>query len=120
MDEHVKSGKSRVETEKNRMGFTSQTVCGELCRRWKFADELTIAVEQSAEPLSAPDFNAYAGVVHLARFIAEKQVDGLSPEAIVNRFPTDVAEKFSLSMPKIAESLPELLTMSSKLEGLLD
>lgn len=120
IDQHVKAGSSRLETEKKRLGFTSQAVCAELCRRWKFADELIETIEQSADPMTAGTPNKLSCAVFLAHFISDCQDRGLDESQILARLPTEVSEQLGLSAQLLNEKMPQILAEKSELDGLLD
>lgn len=121
IDQHFKAGHhSRAEIERNRLGFTSQTVCAELCRRWKFSDELIHTIEQSDQPLSASSPSPLACCVFLARFISEGLSQGKSADDIAASFPFPEANHIGLSETLIKSKLVEILAIESKLDGLAD
>jgi HD-like signal output (HDOD) protein len=95
-------------------------VCAELCRRWKFADELIEAIQQSGEPLSFEKPSAYACTLHLAQYISNKVDQGKTEQDILTNFPYAVAERVGLSESFISTNLAEILAIQSNLEGLAD
>ncbi|QPK64627.1 HDOD domain-containing protein [Methylomonas sp. LL1] len=121
IDQHVKAGHAtRPEIERNRIGFTNQQVCAELCRRWKFADELITAVEQSAEPSTFEQPSALACTLHLAQYLSNCVDQHKSEEEILAVFPLSVAEGMGFSENAIKIHLSEILAIESNLEGLTD
>jgi HD-like signal output (HDOD) protein len=121
IDQHAKAGNTpRPEIERNCIGFTNQDVCAELCRRWKFADELIEAIQQSGEPLSFEKPSAYACTLHLAQYISNKVDQGKTEQDILTNFPYAVAERVGLSESFISTNLAEILAIQSNLEGLAD
>ncbi len=120
IDQHVKAGNSRLEIEKRRLGFTSQATCAELCRRWKFADQLVETIEQSAEPLLSDQPDKLACAVFLAHSISDYQDQGLETEQILASLSTQVIEQLGLTEQVVKDKLPEVLNAKSELDGLLD
>jgi HD-like signal output (HDOD) protein len=121
IDQQAKAGNTpRSEIERNCLGFTNQEACAELCRRWKFADELIEAIQQSGGPLSFEQPSAYACTLYLAQYISNKVDSEKTEEAILADFPFAVAEQTGLSKSFISENLAEILAIQSKLEGLVD
>lgn len=120
IDQHVKGGNARAVIEKARLGFTSEEVCAELCRRWHFSPDLIETVARSGNPLASDDVSKPANVVYLARYISESHQKGLTVEDILRVFPFNVSEKLGLSEQFISEKLPEILALESGLGGLLD
>lgn len=122
INQHLKSGhSSRLELEKSRLGYTSQAVSAELCRRWKFADELIEAIEQSGEPLQAETPNKLACTVFLGQFISQSIANGKSSEEILGGFPFEVVEQLpGLYRELLTQQIGEFVNVKSNLEGLLD
>lgn len=121
IDQHFKAGKhSRIELEINRLGFTSQMVCAELCRRWKLPVELIATIEQSDHPLTAEQPSKQACCVFLARFISECLSQGKTQAEIAESFPLAEAAFIGLAQATIGEKLGEVLAIESKLDGLVE
>lgn len=118
VDEHVRAGKPRAQVEQNRLGFTNAQVCAELCRRWKFPDELIQTVSQSQQPLLFDDVSPEACIVHISKYLSSCRRDNLSLEDMMETFPVEVLAKLSLKMDQFAEKLPQLLATNSGLEAL--
>lgn len=120
IDQHVKNGNPRLEIEKRRLGYTSQAICAELCRRWKFADELIETIEHSAEPLLADLPNKLACTVFLAHSMSDYQDQGMDESQIIASLSGGVTDLLGLDEPLLTEKLPEVLATKSELEGLLE
>ncbi len=121
IDQHVQAGHtSRSEIEKNRLGFTSRAACAELCRRWKFAEELTITIENSDNPLAAATPSALACCLFLAEYISESLNQGRNQDQILASFPSQILAQLGLSETWIESKLPEILAIQSNLDGLTD
>lgn len=120
VDQHVKAGAVRPDIEKNRLGFTSQQVCAELCRRWRFADILIETLEQSAEPWPAEPPNRLSGAVYLAGWISGQQDRGMAQEEILSGLPAAATGLLGLDPGLLAEKMPSVLAQKSELDGLLD
>lgn len=118
LDEHVRAGKPRAQVEQNRLGFTNAEVCAELCRRWKFPDELVQTVSQSQQPLLFDDVSPEACIVHISKYLSACRRDNLNLEDMMETFPVEVLAKLSLNMDQFAENLPQLLATNSGLEAL--
>ncbi|MDO9241742.1 MAG: HDOD domain-containing protein [Methylicorpusculum sp.] len=118
IDQHVKAGSTRSSIETRRLGFTSEDVCAELCRRWHFSPELIDAVAHCGEPLKTANSSHQACVVHIARYLSYCQQSSLSMEEVLKTFPSEVAAKIGLSETFMTEKLPELLMLESGMESL--
>lgn len=120
IEQHIKAGHmSRSEIENKRLGFTSQAVCAELCRRWKFADELIDIIDYCDNPLRAENAPLLAIVVHLARLISDDVDRGLDKDAILSRLPMEAVERLGAS-DFLTNHLDELLQLQTNLEGMID
>lgn len=121
IDQHFQAGHhTRSEIEFNRLGFNSQMVCAELCRRWKFAPELIETIEQSDHPLASTSANKLACCVFLARYISESLHQNKSLTEIQAAFPLEIASVIGFSNSAIDTKLAEVVAIESKLEGLAD
>lgn len=120
IEQHVKNGKARSEIEMNRLGFTSEQVCAELCRRWKFAPDLVNTIESCASPLQAEPVNKAAAAVNIARYLAYCLDQNTSATEIEGHFPFEVSNALGLSDAFIVDKLPEILTLDSGLDDLVN
>lgn len=121
IDQHVKAGHTpRPDVERKRIGFTSQDACAELCRRWKFADQLTETIQQSGEPLSYEKPSALSCVLHIAQYLSNSIDQGKQPEELIAVFPYSIAECIGLTKETIPERLEQLSAIQNNLEGLAD
>ena len=121
IDQHAKAGNSsRSVFERTCLGFTNQEVCAELCRRWKFPDELVNAILHSGEPLAFEQPSSYACALHIAQFISDAVENNKEVEDITGQLPNAVAEKIGFSSTFLSSHLSEVLAIESNLEGLAD
>ncbi|MEQ1636782.1 MAG: HDOD domain-containing protein [Methylococcales bacterium] len=118
IEQHINNEHNRSELELSRLGFTSEAVCAELCRRWHFSADLINSIAQCGAPLKSAEVNKPACVVNIARYLSEAQQENLEPETILEAFPYAVAEKLDLTQSFITGKLPEILALESGLEGL--
>ncbi len=120
IEQHVKAGHLRPKYEINRLGFTNLDVCKELCKRWKFAPELTDAVYQSGDPLEFEEISPVSCAVAIGRYISEHMNSADEIEEHLPLFPKQEWKQLGLAEQDIAAKLPEILAIESGLEGLLD
>jgi HD-like signal output (HDOD) protein len=118
IDQHVLAGNTRYVIEQKRLGYTSQDVCGELCRRWKFPEDLINTIAQSATPLRFKELSQTSCVVHIARYLSECKGLALKEEDMMRTFPYLVLEAMDINEQLIREHLPEILAIDSGLDGL--
>ncbi|MCQ8105059.1 HDOD domain-containing protein [Methylomonas sp. SURF-2] len=121
IDQHTRAGhSSRATFERNCLGFTNQDVCAELCRRWKFGDELIEAIQHSGEPLTYQQPSPIACCLHLAQFISDAVDKGRNEADILAALPLAIGEKIGLSEAFFDAKLAEITALKSNLEGLND
>jgi HD-like signal output (HDOD) protein len=120
IDQHVNHDKFRIDMEKKRLGYTSQQVCAELCRRWKLADELINAIENSGEPLASEPYDPLACAIYLGHFIGDCQDQGKSDEEIIANFPLHIAAQLGINEELISQKISEITSIESELEGLAE
>lgn len=121
IDEAVKmSQSSRHSIEHGQLGFDSADVGAELAKRWKFPEQIQVAIQQQNAPESEEDYSKEAGVVFIAKYLQQAHDTDMSEEDIVANFPFSVAEKIGLDVNAAQKDLAQLEELSSGLEGLLD
>lgn len=121
IDQHTRAGHSSRSTfERTCLGFTNQDVCAELCRRWKFGDDLIAAIQHSGEPLTFEHPSKIACCLHLAQFISDAVDRGQNETDILAALPFPVAEKLGLSETFFSTNLAEVTALKSNLDGLTD
>ncbi len=119
IEQHLNEGHARPFVEKMRLGFTSQEVCAELCKLWKFSDDLIIPVSQCAEPLKAEPVSKIACIIFIARYLNDCKQKDMPEEEILQSMPLDVVEQLELPESFFTEKLTEILALESGLDGLL-
>ena len=119
IDQQVGEGHPRAFVEKMRLGYTSQDVSAELCKLWKFSDDLIIPVTQCNEPLLAEPVSKIACTVFVARLISFYKIKQLTEDEILVLIPSEIVEQLALPEDFFKEKLAELLALESGLEGLL-
>ena len=119
IDQQVGEGHPRAFVEKMRLGYTSQDVSAELCKLWKFSDDLIIPVTQCNEPLLADPVSKIACIVFVARLISFYKIKQLTEDEILVLIPSEIIDQLALPEDFFKEKLAELLALESGLEGLL-
>ncbi len=119
INKRIEEGHARAFVEKMRLGYTSQDVSAELCKLWKFSDDLILPVAQSNEPLLAKPVSKIACCVFLARLIASSKAAQLPETDVLSLIPIEILEQLGVSEGFIEQNLAKLLALESGLEGLL-
>ncbi len=120
IDQQVEAGKNRADQERKYLGFTSQEVCGELCRRWHFSEELINTVSQSEKPLTFNKISFPACAVCIAKYISKSTKSKMEDEEILLNFPSKEWQQLGLEINNITKVLPTIIALESGLDGLLD
>ena len=111
---------SRLEAERQELGFSNQEACAELCRLWQFSDNLISTVEQSADPLSFDQISLSSCAVFIARYISASNYSEKTSAEILAEFPREEWMKIGLKESDIEDNMAEILMIETGLEGLLD
>ncbi len=119
IEQHLDEGHARHFVEQMRLGFTSQEVCAELCKIWKFSDELIIPVSQCAEPLKDGPVSKIACIIFIAKYLNNCRHENMSEEDILQSMPSDVEKQLELPDDFFTQRLSEILALESGLDGLL-
>ncbi|MCK4841926.1 MAG: HDOD domain-containing protein [Methylococcales bacterium] len=120
IEQRVSDNHPRPFVEKMRLGFTSQEVSGELCKLWKFSDDLIIPVTRCGEPLLIEPVSKIACIVFIARYLSNCKRLNIGHDAILQGMPMDVIAQLGVPTGFFTERLATIMALESGLEGLLD
>ena len=120
IDQHIKAGNTRYSIEQKKLGFTSQEVCAELCRRWKFPEDLINTIAQSAKPQGFKEVSKPSCIVHIARYISECKELSMVEADIMRTFPYFALQAVGITEQLMRENLAEVLALESGLDGLTE
>ncbi len=120
IDEAIYQGNSRANSERQRLGFTSNQACAELCRQWQFPEELASTVEKAAEPTSFDTISLSACAVFIAHYISKAGFENLDNENIITDFPIKEWQLLGFTEDQITNKLTKILELDTGIEGLLD
>lgn len=119
IQQRINEGQARHFIEKMRLGFSTEEVSAELCKRWKFSDDLIVPIAQSGDPATADPVSKIACVVHIGNYFSDCKHKEMSEEDILQSFPVDILELLGLSEVFINENLSTILALESGMDGLL-
>jgi HD-like signal output (HDOD) protein len=120
IEAQIKEGHDRATIEKMNLGFTSQEVSAELCRRWKFSNDLVIPIKQSGIPLDFEPPSKIACALFIARYLGRCQQQNMTEDDILQSMPKETMVVLGLSEDFFQQKLTEILALDSGLDGLLD
>jgi len=113
-------GHSRLFLENMKLGFSSQEVSAELCRLWKFSDELITPIAQSGNPLLADPASKIACSVYIARQISLCNAAKMTKEETLPLIHPEIIQQLGFPQFFFEEKLGDIMALESGLDGLLD
>ncbi len=120
MEKRISKGLDQLSCEKKVYGFSNNDVCAELCRRWKFSDDLITPVEQCGEPLQFDPISKLACIIALSRYLSDSKHNNLENEAILASVPDGLQNACGFSTEYLENELESILNIDSGMDALLD
>jgi len=120
IEELINEGHSRSFVEKMRLGYISQDVSAELCRLWRFSDELIIPVLQCESPLVIEPVSKIACVISIAKYLSYCKEADIEQDHILEGLSVDVVGALQLPEEFFVDKLDEILSLESGLDGMLE
>jgi HD-like signal output (HDOD) protein len=120
IDLDIRKGGSRINAEQHYLGFLSQHVTAELCKKWQFSDELIDAVTKSASPLTFDVVSHTGCAISVARYISQSTYSEKTHEEVLNEFPQDEWQVLGLDTADIEEKMEIMYNLDTGIAGLLD
>ncbi|RJG49434.1 HDOD domain-containing protein [Motilimonas pumila] len=111
----MENGSSRVEAQRETLGFDYSQVGVELARRWNFSETFINAIEQQLDPLSFEDVSGAAILIRLSVFVNFAWNAGVPAQAIIGRFPKALAQHLDINPESLAGQLDDLQTQGNEL-----
>jgi HD-like signal output (HDOD) protein len=108
---------SRCDAETERLGFTTADAGEALLEMWKFPPLLVSAIKHQNSPVQSEEAPQLSAVLNLACLINNESQSDADFEAILQRFPTQIATLAGIKAPA-AEFLPNALEVKSALDSL--
>jgi HD-like signal output (HDOD) protein len=99
----------RWQRERTLTGFDEGQVTAEIARRWDFPEEVVIALQGSAAPLSSSPMSPLAGIVHLASLLADTEHASI---ASLHQLPASVMQALNLNADALADTMPDAQSVS--------
>ncbi len=104
----MENGSSRIEAEREVLGFDYSQVGVELAKRWNFSTTFINAIEHQLDPLSYENVSSEAILIRLAVFVNFAWNAGVPAQAIVGRFPKALADYLGINPESLAGQLEDL------------
>ena len=112
-------GASRVEAQREMLGYDYAQLGAELARRWNLADAFITAIAQQLDPLEHEPVSKEAVLIRLAMFVSFAWNAGVPAQAIIARFPKPLATHLGLQPEKLANQLESLHEQGNALAEIL-
>ena len=115
----IQNGSSRVEAQREMLGYDYSQLGAELARRWNLSEAFVDAISQQLDPLSHDPVSKEAVLIRLAVFISFAWNAGVPAQAIIARFPKPLADQLGLDPKSLAGQLETLHEQGNALADLL-
>jgi HD-like signal output (HDOD) protein len=115
----IQKGSSRVEAQREMLGYDYAQLGAELARRWNLSESFVNAISQQLEPLSHDPVSKEAVLIRLAVFISFAWNAGVPAQTIIARFPKPLADQLGLDPVSLAGQLETLHEQGNALADLL-
>lgn len=118
IDQRVAGGTSRLDCEREELGYTTAEVAGELCKRWSFPEAIQRGVAQAADPLGFAEFDPLAACVHLAEELCLLKAKDVIAHDIPSALPAVIVERLRLNAAQLQQIAFRVYDSESGLESL--
>ena len=115
----ISRGSSRIDAQREMLGYDYSQVGAELARRWSLSDTFVRAIAQQLDPLNFEPISQEAVLIRLAMFVSFAWNAGVPPQVIVARFPTPLAQHLGIGAACLASRLEELHQHGNELAAML-
>lgn len=115
----ISRGSSRIDAQREMLGYDYSQVGAELARRWSLSDTFVRAIAQQLDPLNFEPISQEAVLIRLAMFVSFAWNAGVPPQVIVARFPTPLAQHLGIDATCLANRLEELHQHGNELAAML-
>ncbi|MEB6606739.1 HDOD domain-containing protein [Aeromonas sanarellii] len=115
----IEKGSSRVEAQREMLGYDYAQLGAELARRWNLSTAFVDAIAQQLDPLSHEPVSKEAVLIRLAVFVSFAWHAGVPAQAIIARFPRPLADQLGLDPASLADQLEQLHEQGNALAELL-
>ncbi|RKF14249.1 HDOD domain-containing protein [Alginatibacterium sediminis] len=105
----LSQGQTRVEAQRETLGFDYAQVGAELSRRWQFSPLIIEAIGQQLSPMTGDTLSTEAVLIRLATFSNHALQAGLAMEVLCKNLPANMVETLGLNREKAAEALTTAL-----------
>ncbi|WP_349920255.1 HDOD domain-containing protein [Aeromonas veronii] len=115
----MEKGSSRVDAQREMLGYDYAQLGAELARRWNLAESFVDAIAQQLDPLSYRPVSKEAVLIRLAVFVSFAWHARVPAQAIISRFPKPLADELGLDPATLGSQLEQLHEQGNALADLL-
>ncbi len=115
----INQGTSRIDAQREMLGYDFSLVGAELARRWNLSDRFVTAIAQQLDPLAHHPVSAEAVLIRLAMFVSFAWNAGVPANVIVSRFPSPLAIHLGIKPESLVNRLEELHEQGNALANIL-
>lgn len=115
----IERGASRVDAQREMLGYDYAQLGAELARRWNLADTFVTAIAEQLDPLEHDPVSKEAVLIRLAVFVSFAWNAGVPAQAIAARFPRALAEQLALDPATLIPHLESLHQQGNALADIL-
>jgi HD-like signal output (HDOD) protein len=115
----VAKGAKNLDSQKKYLGFDFADAGAELASRWKFPDAIVKGIRYQLQPNIEDDFPRLAGLIHLAVYINEMNLNEQDSATILAGFPNELVSKLTINVDKVMGKIAETKDFGSAMDELL-
>jgi HD-like signal output (HDOD) protein len=119
IDRVVEKGANRIEMEDCRLGFNFTDAGAELANRWKFPEDIVDGIRYQLHPQADGEtYKKLAGIIYIATYLFNNRSS--TDEELVANFPSEHGKALGMNMVAVINTIEEIKTLDSGIDGLLD
>lgn len=120
IDEAEAMGGKRHNLERAKLGYDGAKVGAELAKRWKFPDEMLVAINDQNNVEYDQEYGTYAGILYIAKYLHNAHKENWDEERIISEFPIAVAQVIGMDAEKAYKDIAATTDLETGLDALLD
>ncbi|MBQ8708890.1 MAG: HDOD domain-containing protein [Succinivibrionaceae bacterium] len=101
----VANGCSRIDAQRETIGYDYSQLGAELVRRWKLPEFFVHSTEQHLNPMEYDDPNPGALIIRLAIFVEFAVNAGVPADIIIKRFPSSITSKLEIDPSRLVDQI---------------
>ncbi len=115
----VAKGESKIDAQREMLGYDYSQVGAELVRRWKLPEFFVESTMQHLNPMEYEHVNPGALIIRLSIFVDFAMEAGVPAAVVVKRFPSSSINKLEINPDTLIERLTQMNDSSDELANIL-